>query len=75
MAIKNQDHPFFRPLWRRIAIVVVTAVWCFVEWYHGQATWVFISGAICIYAIRTFLMTYPKTFPGDEPDRVEGDRT
>lgn len=60
MAIRNQDHPFFRPLWRRIAVVLVTAIWCGVEAWHGDQTWAVLTGCICAYSIYTFLITYPK---------------
>lgn len=79
MAIKNQDHPFFRPLWRRGAIVIVTALWCLVEAYHGQTTWVYLTGAVCAYAIWTFFITYPGTYYGfgerapSAPSRPEED--
>lgn len=56
----NQDHPFFRPLWRRIAIVAVTALWSAVEWYNGEALWAMLTLGICAYAVWTFLVTYPK---------------
>ncbi|TIU39371.1 MAG: DUF3329 domain-containing protein, partial [Mesorhizobium sp.] len=25
--MKDYEHPFFRPLWRRIAVVVVCLIW------------------------------------------------
>ncbi|TIX41291.1 MAG: DUF3329 domain-containing protein, partial [Mesorhizobium sp.] len=25
--MKNSEHPFFRPLWRRVAVVAVCLVW------------------------------------------------
>ncbi|BDA82602.1 hypothetical protein Sa4125_01440 [Aureimonas sp. SA4125] len=56
----NQDHPFFRPLWRRIAIVVVTGIWCGVELWHGDQLWVILTLAVFIYSLWTFFITYPK---------------
>jgi len=66
MAISNQEHPFFRPLWRRVAIVAVTAIWSGVEWYHGEQVWGMLTLAICVYSIWTFLITYPKQVDGAE---------
>ena len=66
MAISNQEHPFFRPLWRRVAIVAVTAIWSGVEWYHGEQVWGMLTLAICVYSIWTFLITYPRQADGAE---------
>ena len=56
----NQDHPFFRPLWRRVAIVVVTGIWSAVEWWHGEQLWGMLTLGVVIYSLWTFFITYPK---------------
>lgn len=56
----NQDHPFFRPLWRRLAIVAATLGWSAVEWANGQTTWGVLTLGLGIYSVWTFLLTYPK---------------
>jgi hypothetical protein len=56
----NQEHPFFRPLWRRIAILVVTGVWSGVEMWHGEQLWVILSLGVFAYSIWTFFITYPR---------------
>lgn len=54
---KAPDHPFYRPLWRRIAIVVVAAVWTGLEVLRGgEPTWMIISGFIFLYAAWAFLI-------------------
>ena len=62
----NQDHPFFRPLWRRIAIVAATGIWSAVEWFHGETLWGTLTLGVVGYAVWTFFITYPKQ-PEQEP--------
>jgi hypothetical protein len=35
----DPDHPFYRPLWIRLLIIVFCAVWTAVEFYGGQVMW------------------------------------
>ena len=58
--MNNQDHPFFRPLWRRIAVVAATLGWSVVEWAHGETTWGILTLGLAAYSAWTFLLTYPK---------------
>ena len=66
--IKDRDHPFFRPLWRRIAIVAFCAAWTGWEYYNGEELWVTITFGMTLYAIWTYLYAYrePKE-PDAEP--------
>ena len=60
--MKNvRDEPFYRPLWRRIAIIAVTGGWAVVEYfYSGDPLWTSLSVGIFAYSLWTFLITYPK---------------
>ena len=62
--MKDRNHPFFRPLWLRIAIVVVCFGWALVELYTNNPGWALLSAAIGAYAVWAFLLTYD---PIDEP--------
>lgn len=62
--MKDRNHPFFRPLWRRIAIVVVCLVWAGVEWFGGDPTWSILTLGIAAYSAWTFLLRYD---PAPEP--------
>lgn len=46
-------HPFFNPLWRRVAVVAVTAGWGLVELFWGGAVFwsvVFLGlAAVCAW--------------------------
>ncbi|MBB5751400.1 DUF3329 domain-containing protein [Prosthecomicrobium pneumaticum] len=61
MVTRDQEHPFFRPLWRRIALVVLLAVWAAYEVLVSRETlWILITLAALGYAVWTFLITFPK---------------
>jgi hypothetical protein len=57
--IGDTGHPFYRPLGRRIAIVVATAIWAAIEtFYAGSALWSVIALATFLYSAWAFLITY-----------------
>lgn len=67
MASYEQRHPFYKPLWRRVAIVAVIVFWLAVEWVNGErGLWLAIAVAFLVYAIYTFFLTFPKD---DEPPK------
>ncbi|MEJ8474633.1 DUF3329 domain-containing protein [Roseibium algae] len=73
--ISDSDHPFFRPLWRRIAIVVFCACWAAFEFYNGNETWGWITLAIAAYAVWTFLIDFkqPKDASASETPAPESE--
>ena len=53
------DHPFLRPLWRRVAIVAFCSGWSLFEWiYVGDAFWGTLTAAVAAYAAWIYLWTY-----------------
>ena len=65
MKISEQNHPFYRPLWRRIVIVLIVAAWFASEiWRGSDGLWVALSGAMLAYAVWTFLIGFPKDDDG-----------
>jgi hypothetical protein len=67
MAFKEQQHPFYKPLWRRVVIVLVIAGWLGFELYTGQGgLWVALSGGMLAYAIYIFFLTWPRGGPKDD---------
>jgi hypothetical protein len=62
----EQNSPFYRPLWRRIAITAVVALWLAFEVYHQSGFWVFIAAAMLCYALWIFFLSWPKT-PDNPP--------
>lgn len=63
-------HPFFAPLWRRIATVAATAGWAGLERYWGNTTWSLIFGALALYCfIEFFILFKPEDYANNEdPD-------
>ncbi|MBB3951760.1 hypothetical protein [Aureimonas jatrophae] len=70
MALGDNNHPFFRPLWRRVLLVAFCAGWALVELLVvGDSTWAIMIGIVAAYAAWTFLITY-QTAPA-EPARKD----
>ena len=56
----EQKHPFYRPLWVRVAVVAAVALWFgFEAWQANSGLWIAIAGGMLGYAIYTFFITYP----------------
>jgi hypothetical protein len=61
MNLGVRDHPFYKPLWRRVMIVVVTAVWAGVEAFVlHDGFWTVLAGGFLAYSVWAFLITFPK---------------
>ncbi|MGB3387497.1 MAG: DUF3329 domain-containing protein [Pseudaminobacter sp.] len=55
---KDNEHPFFRPLWRRIAVVAVCIAWAGVEIAAGERIWALVASAAACYAVWQLLLRY-----------------
>ncbi len=60
------EHPWFDPLWRRIVLVAVCALWTGVELAFENTTWFYIMTAITAYAAWSYLYAYKGP---DDPSR------
>lgn len=56
--MKDHEHPFFRPLWRRVAVVAVCAAWSIFEFSNGATMWGTIAGGFTAYAVWQFFFLY-----------------
>jgi hypothetical protein len=57
----DQKHPFFQPLWRRIVIVGLVAVWLAFEVIYTKDTlWMSVATVMLIYGIWSFFLNWPK---------------
>lgn len=57
----EQQHPFYKPLWRRVVIVIVIAIWLAVEfWQSGVGLWSTLAFGMLVYALYIFFLTWPK---------------
>ena len=65
MKIIDPTHSFYGPLWRRVAIVVVTAGWAGFEYWNGSTGWALFFAAIAAYAAWALIITYKPQQGGD----------
>lgn len=57
----EHDHPFYKPLWRRVVIVAVVAAWfAFETFYSRSELWMMLALIMLGYAIYVFFWTWPK---------------
>ena len=61
----DTDHPAFRPLWVRIAIVAVAAGWGLFEIATGSPFWAVIFLALAAYAAWGFFVDFNPDRGGD----------
>ena len=61
MKIIDENHPFYKPLWRRVVLVGVLAGWtAFEVFYTQQPLWIMVAGALFAYTTWIFLISWPK---------------
>lgn len=67
MKFLDVQHPFFRPLWRRVAVVAVCLGWAGVELAAGEVFWAILFGAAGVYCAYQFFLVFdpPEDRPGD----------
>ena len=61
MALKQNDLSWFRPLWRRVAVVVFLAAWLGWELlWTRDSFWALLVGAALAYSLYNFFYAFPK---------------
>ena len=65
--MKDSEHPFFRPLWRRVALVVICLVWAVFEFASGATVWGMIALAFAAYGTWQFFFIYKPANPDAAP--------
>ena len=56
--MRDNEHPFFRPLWRRIAVVGFCAAWAAFEFAMQAPLWGMIALAFGAYAVWQFFINF-----------------
>ena len=73
--MKDHEHPFFRPLWRRIAVVALCAGWAIFEYSQGASMWGMIAAGFTAYAVWQFFYLYKPAEPvapdAEAPEKKE----
>ena len=60
----EQKHPFYKPLWVRVAMVVSITLWLGFEIWQasagrGSGLWLALAAGMLGYAVYTFFITWP----------------
>ena len=64
----DPDHPFYRPLWVRLFIVVLCSGWTAFEFFQNETTWGMIFLAISTYTACVLLIFFkPKPVVPEVP--------
>ncbi len=56
--LKDSDKQFFKPLWRRVAVTGVCAIWSAIELANGNTLWGGLAGAAAAYAAWNFFVVW-----------------
>lgn len=54
----DKNHPWFRPVWRRVLMVVICAAIALWDVYHGNYGWALIFGGLGGYAVYIFFIAW-----------------
>jgi hypothetical protein len=66
VAFGIHEHPFYKQKWRRVLIVVSTALWAgFEVLYAKDGFWSVLSLAVFAYSAWAFLLNWKDTPPPD----------
>lgn len=58
----DMNHPWLRPLWRRVLIVAITAAIALWDIVNGNFGWALIFGGMAAYGVYVFFIAWK----GDE---------
>jgi len=59
--------PWFKPLYRRVLVIAVIAVWCGFEWfYNHDQFWGMITLAALAYGVWTFFINFENELAKDD---------
>lgn len=66
MRLLDPSHPFFRPTWRRYAIVAICFLWATFEMSQGNDIWAYLFAGIGGYLAYQLIFSYPKDPPSED---------
>jgi hypothetical protein len=69
--LKDHEHPFFRPLWRRVAVTAVCAAWAAFEFAADSPGWGLVALGFTAYAVWQFF--YLHRAPDDPSGHAGGE--
>ncbi|SHI78067.1 hypothetical protein [Wenxinia saemankumensis] len=71
MKILDPEHPFYAPVWRRVAVVALCLGWSLVEILAGSTGWAILTGALGLWCLYEFFLSPAarRRARGESPDR------
>ena len=66
MSLFDVQTPFFRPLWRRVAVTFVCLAWAVMEVSTGAVFWAILFGAAGLYLAWQFFVVFDPAPDGDD---------
>ncbi|MEZ5732502.1 MAG: hypothetical protein R3D97_09260 [Paracoccaceae bacterium] len=58
MKLIDVQHPWFRPLWRRVFVAGVTLGWAVLEFAMGGPFWGMLFGSLGVYLLHQFFIAF-----------------
>ncbi len=52
----EMDEDFWKPLWKRIGVVVLGAVWAAIELHRGSVVWAVLAAALVGLSVWEFFL-------------------
>ena len=71
MKLFDLNDPFFKPLWLRIAIVLVAGAWGIFEFMSGAMFWGTLFVGIAAIAFHGFFIAFNPRGPGSKGEEQE----
>ena len=74
--VSDLNHPFYRPLWRRVLLVGVTGLWASYEnFVVKDPMWMVLTAGVFVYAAWVFLIKWvdPEDKPAEITDAADGE--
>ena len=63
MKLLDPSHPFFRPAWRRYAMVAACFAWATFEMSQGNSIWAYLFAGIGGFLAYNLIFAFPKDPP------------
>lgn len=58
--MNERDTKFFKPLWRRLAVMALCFVWIGWEFTNGVTLWLLLAGALTLYSFWTLFLNFDR---------------
>ncbi|MBZ9655282.1 DUF3329 domain-containing protein [Phyllobacterium lublinensis] len=68
---KDSNHPWFRPLWRRVAVVAFCVAWAIFEFATGTPFWGVLALGFAAYGVWQFFIIYDASEPAAPEDKSD----